>query len=238
MQKLDISKLNDFELAIHNTLVTLAKTEQSLRITNSAKICKCSPSKISKFVKKLGFKNYKEYIAFISGVRPAIRKDNMDELIRIQRFIDDFEITVIDDFFGLLNRYQNIILFGYGPSFICTQYFEYKLKVITKKFIVTTNEEDVAKNLLNKDSLLVIFSTTGKFKSFSNICDYAKEHQAGFILIAEEYNTDLLSHHNNIIFLTKSFQSKDLKPYEKSRALFFIFIELVIQKLLNHGQGA
>ena len=232
MLNIDTSKFNVLEAGIHNAITAAAKTNQDLKITEAAGICGVSPSKISKFVKKIGFRNYKDYIGFLYG-RKRVEKESSEELERIRRFLDNFNMGAIDKFFALLNRYDRVILFGYGPSLLCAEYFEYKLKIITQKLIITVNDENTVKTLLNKESLLVMFSTTGKFKSFSEICAHAKEKKAACVLIVEEYNTGLLDYHDNIIFLTNSFQKDGLLPYEKSRAIFFIFIEVVMQRLID-----
>ena len=232
MLNIDTSKFNELEAAIHSAVMAAAKTRRHLKITETASICGVSPSKISKFVKKTGFRNYKDYIGFIYGKKRAV-KESTEELERIKKFLNAFDMNVIDKFFTLLTRYDKVILFGYGPSFLCAEYFEYKLKIITQKLIITVNEENTVKTLLNKDSLLVMFSTTGKFRSFSDICAHAREKEAACVLIVEEYNTDLLDDHDNVIFLTNSFQKNGLLPYEKSRAIFFIFIEVVMQRLID-----
>ena len=232
MLNIDAGRLNNLELAIHNAITEKAKTDKPLRITEAAKICGVSPSKISKFVNKLGFKNYKSYLDFLCG-KEHIQKKEPEELRRLKESLENFDMDVANNFFDLLNRYDRVILFGYGPSLFCAQYFEYKLKIITQKFIMAVNEETTVKTLLNKETLLVVFSTTGRFRSFSEICAYAREKKSGCVLIAEEYNTKLLNDHNNVIFLTKSFQKDSLAPYEKSRALFFIFIEVVLQQLID-----
>jgi len=232
MVNIDVGRLNKLERAIHDTVMREAKQDGILRITEAARLCGVSPSKISKFVNKLGFKNYKSYLDFICG-KDQVEKKESAELVRLKESLENFDMAVVDTFFALLNRYDRVILFGYGPSLICAQYFEYKLKVITQKFVMAVNEENTVKTLLNKETLLVVFSTTGRFRSFSELCSYAREKNSGCVLIAEEYNTELLNDHDNIIFLTKSFQKNSLAPYEKSRALFFIFIEVVLQQFID-----
>jgi len=234
MFQMDMGKLNNLELTIHDTILKAAESDRNLKITNAANICGVSPSKISKFVKKLGFDGYKDYINFIYGKDNADKKlrESSDEITRIRGFIDDFNMDIVNRLFALINRYDRIILFGYGPSFLCAEYFEYKLKIITQKFIITANEESVVKNLINEESLLIVFSTTGKFRSFSEIFSHAKEKKAGYVLIAEEYNTELLNDIDNVVFLTDSFQNLDLDPYLKSRSVFFILIEVLMQHLI------
>jgi len=239
MLQMDMGKLNSLELTIHNTILAATRAECNLKITKAAQICGVSPSKISKFTKKLGFSGYKDYINFIYG-RGKVGKSpqvNDDEIMRVKGFVDSFNLDVVDRLFGLINRYDRIILFGYGPSFLCAEYFEYKLKIITQKFIITANEENVVKNLINEESLLIVFSTTGKFRSFSELFDNAKAKKAGYVLIAEEYNTELLNDIDNVIFLTNSFQSNELDPYLKSRSTFFILIEVLMQRLISRNKS-
>ena len=51
-------------------------------------------------------------------------------------------------------------------------------------------------------------------------------------MVAEEYNTDLFSQCDRIFWLSKYNQPNDLKPYEKSRTVFFIFLEEVMQRII------
>ena len=235
MLQVEMGKLNRLELAIHDAIVTAVEKERNLTITKAAEICGVSPSKISKFAKKMGFGGYKDYINFICGKERTGKKpkEKSDEIVRIKDFVHDFDMDVVDKLFNLIGRYDRIILFGYGPSFLCAQYFEYKLKIITQKYIITANEEGMVKNLINEESLLIVFSTTGKFRSFADIFGLAKEKKAGCVLIVEEYNTELLNAGDNVIFLTSSFQSNDLEPYLKSRSIFFILIEVLMQRLIK-----
>ena len=91
-------------------------------------------------------------------------------------------------------------------------------------------------SLLDDKSLLVIFSTTGKFKSFERINNRAKEKNCQVLLIVEEYNASLLTNYNKIFWMSKFLQPDILKPYEKSRIVFFIFIEEVIRHIIFNNR--
>jgi len=232
MLRLDSGKFNSLERRIHNSLIEAAKLEDNIKITRAAEICGCSVSKISKFVKKYGFASYKDYVRYIYGNAPDQRKSSA-ELMRIRDFVDGFDVGIVDSFIELFDKYDKVILFGYGPSLICAQYFEYKLRIATSKAVMTAVDEATAMTLLDEKSLLIVFSTTGKFRSFSEIFAFAKERKSGALLIAEEYNTSLLSDCENIIYLTKTTQGDEFLPYEKSRIVFFVFIEEVILRFLS-----
>ncbi len=231
MINLDISRLNTLEQEIYKILLECSKNNSNIKITQAAEICGVSVSKISKFVKKLGFENYKQFMDFLYG-NEIPQKEVSNELVRIKNFIDDFDTSLVDEFIDLINSHERIILFGYGPSFICMQYLEYKLRMTTNKLVICVPDEMSVETLVDDRSLLVICSTTGKYKSFDKVYDTAKSRNCEVLILVEEYNTSLLSKHDKIFMLTKSFQSNDFEPYEKSRAVFFIFIEEVIQRII------
>jgi DNA-binding MurR/RpiR family transcriptional regulator len=235
MVNIDFNKLNPLEKKINETLITFSKNVSTITINQAAEACDCSVSKISKFAKKLGFNNYKQYIDFLYGKELPENKSSI-ELERIKNFIDAFDISLVDDFIELMNSYEKIILFGYGPSFICTQYFEYKLRINTNKFVIAVPDEISVESLLDDKSLLVIFSATGKFKSFDRINNLSKEKKCQILLVVEEYNASLISNYNKIFWLSKFPQPDDLRPYEKSRIVFFIFIEEVIQHIISNNR--
>jgi DNA-binding MurR/RpiR family transcriptional regulator len=85
--------------------------------------------------------------------------------------------------------------------------------------------------LIDKETLLIVFSVTGKFSSFENLLNTVKSCGAKMLLILEEYNTSLALKIDNMFYLTRSTQDENLLPFEKTRTVFFIFIEEVIAKL-------
>jgi len=232
MINIDINNLNPLEKEIYNTLNEKVLTVPNIRITQAAEFCACSISKISKVVKKLGFKNYKQFMSFLYG-ETTNDKYESDELVRLKHFIDDFDPKIVDDFIEMINQHERIILFGYGPSYIAATYFEYKLHTITNKYSIAMQDVLSVKNMADNKSLLVIFTTTGTFKSFEDIYRSAKEKGCTVLVVSEEYNPSLVNSCDNLFWLSKYNQSNELMPHEKTRTIFFIFIEEVIQKLMH-----
>lgn len=235
MMMFDLNRLNHLEQEIYHTLIPHLKNGDHLKIAQAADLCGCSSSKISKFVKKIGFDNYKQFVSFVQGQRLKEKKVS-SEIERICNFTQEFDTALVDTFIDQFEDHEKIVLFGYGPSFICAEYFEYKLRIHSDKFIVAVPDMLTASRLLDDKTLLVIFSTSGKFASFHEICEQARKNGCDIILIAEEYNQELIDNHKNILFLTNSSQSDSLKPYEKSRTCSFIFIEEVVFKLIERNR--
>lgn len=232
MINIDFSKLNPLERQINDTLLSYSKENAVLKISEAADLCGCSTSKISKFVKKLGFNNFKQYLDFLYG-KTLHQKKSSSELIRIKQFIDDFDFSLIDEFEELMNTHDKIVLFGYGPSFICAQYFEYRLRLCSNKFIIAVSDEITIETIVDESTLLIVLTTTGTYRSFENIYDLSKNKGCEVLMIVEEYNTALFTNCDRIFWLSKFPQSDTLKPHEKSRSVFFIFIDAVIHHLLK-----
>lgn len=229
---IDWKKLNPLEQSIYKQLVLYAEENTSIKIAEAALYCGCSVSKISKFVKKLGFDNFKQFAAFLQGKEPE-EKVCSSELERIRRFTEEFDYRIVEKFIEQLEQHKKIIILGYGPSYYCAQYFEYKLRLQSDAIIIAVPDLVTVREIMDSATLLVVLSATGHFASFQEICSEAKVKGCDTLMLVEEYHVDLLEKYENVCFLTHSTQSSKLKPYEKSRTVFFIFIEEVIFRLLE-----
>jgi len=234
MINVNLNKLNPLEISVHDKLSKIIKDNENIRILEAAEHCDVSPSKVSKLVRKLGFENFKQYKQFFSGEQISSEgKKISSELERLKNYIENFDPVLVDNFLSIFNKYNKIVLFGLGPSFICVEYFLYKLALLSGKSISLAQSEDYAQRLIDKETLLIVFSVTGKFSSFEDLSNTVKSRGAEMLLILEEYNTSLALEIDNIFFLTASTQDENLLPFEKTRTVFFIFIEEVIAKLMS-----
>lgn len=237
MIKIDSNNLNPLEHQIYENLMEYSKHNPKFRITEAAEICGCSVSKISKFVKKLGFTNFKQYLEFLYGGEVPITQES-DELGRIKKFIDEFDTDLTDEFLELINGHDRIVFFGYGPSLLCAQYFEYRLRTCSNKLVMAVSDEISVTSMVDENTLLIILTVTGTFQSFENVYHDAKNKGCDVAMVVEEYNTALFDQCDKIFWLSKNPQPSYLKPYEKSRTIFFIFLEEVIQRIQNNARLA
>lgn len=230
MININIETLNMLERRIHETLSVQSQTRDTIRIIKAAELCGCSVSKISKFAKKLGFTNYKQYLDFLYG-KTIPEANHSRELTRLRRFIEDFDHSKAKELVELIRRHEKIVLFGYGPSLLCAQYFEYRLRTCTDKTAIAAADELSVATMNDNKTLLLIFTVTGRFRSFADIYRNARQKGANVALIIEEYNTEIWNDCDKIFCLCPNAQSAGLRPYEKNRTILFIFMEEVIREL-------
>ena len=229
---IDENHLNPLELQIHQKLSEYAQSNEVVRIGQAAELCGCSVSKISKFVQKLGFDGYKQYMQFLQG-RELPQEKHSSELSRVRQYIDSFDDSMVTELLELMESHNNIILFGYGPSFLCAQYFEYRLRIFSNKIIVALSDEISVASIADENTLLIIMTVTGSFQSFQNVCAESKKKGCDVVIVAEEYNTNLFGQCDRIFWLSKFPQPQGLLPYEKTRTVFFLFFEEIIQHILR-----
>ena len=78
---------------------------------------------------------------------------------------------------------------------------------------------------------VVIFTATGLYRPFGSLAQEARAKGADVVVVSEEFNPQLLDISNRYFVLTRHRQPDTLRPHEKTRTVFFIFLEEVIQRL-------
>ncbi|KGP74469.1 MurR/RpiR family transcriptional regulator [Pontibacillus yanchengensis] len=232
MLSLSTENLTQLENKIHGILSEEITNNSDLKILEAATLCQVSSSKISKLVRKLGFENFKQYKLYFSGQATDLEvKKRSSEIERLMQFLEDFDPKMVDDFISVFNKYNKVILFGLGPSHISMEYFAYKLGAVTDKNIFSSHDENYVKRLADEDTLLIVFSVTGRFSSFENLFTSAKMKGSGIMLVLEEHINTRDSKADYVFHLSKYNQSDSLQAFEKTRTVFFIFMEEIVAKL-------
>jgi DNA-binding MurR/RpiR family transcriptional regulator len=233
MIRIDFTALNAGEKRIHQKLHEASASRPRLRITEAAGLCGCSVSKISKFSKKLGFANFKQYVDFLYMKEPA-GDAGSQELSRIEKFITQFDENLVDEMTELIDGHERIVLFGYGPSFLCAQYIEYRLRTACPKVVIAVVDDLSIASMTDASTLLIIFTATGAYRDFKSTYSSASGHGAKVVIVAQNYNISLIDQCDKVFFLTETPNSDEIAPHEQSRTLFFIFMEEVIQRIVSN----
>ncbi|CNH95759.1 putative DNA-binding transcriptional regulator [Yersinia aldovae] len=231
MIKVDYTNLNVLERKLLDSTKECIQHNSTVTITELSTQLDVSTSKISKFVRKMGFESFKQYKRFlISGQAESPQIKPSDELQRISEYIANFDDNLAHDFWLKIKDCNKLIIYGLGPSFICADYFAYRLRIFSDVFTLATNEITTVRNADNKDTKLLVLSTTGLFQPFDD--EISGLNYKEIIFLFEEFRYFPKLQKNMLFYLTNSCGNSTLKPYEKSRTLFFIFLEEIIQKFI------
>lgn len=151
MIKVATDKLTKLEEELHDKLSKAVSVNDKIKIIEAAEIGEVSPSKVSKLVRKLGFDNFKQYKLYFSGQEMTSKKQKKsNEIERLKLFLETFDTGIIHDFISIFQKYDKIVLFGLGPSFISAEYFAYKLATVSDKNVTVTQSEDFAERLADE----------------------------------------------------------------------------------------
>lgn len=230
--KYKLEKLNELELSIHLQLQQHLQTNPDLKIIEASNLCQVSPSKISKFCQKIGFSNYKQYKEFVQTGKIASNSSSF-ELERLSNYIKSFDNKKATKLARLITKHDRIILHGIGPSLIAVEYFAYRLRIHTKKDIITTSDDFFINTNINNKTLAIIYSVTGTFRSFKPIINTCEGKKTEYIIVCEEQSNQPDFTNKKVLFLTDSTQDMHQLAYEKTRTIWFIFIEEVISKIVS-----
>jgi len=235
MLVLNNQNLTSLEKKMYEKLTKEVKDNYDMRIVEAANLCNVSNSKVSKFVRKIGFKNFKEFKKYFSG--KELNTTYTTEFKRLTRFFETFDREYVDKFVNIIHDYDKIVVFGLGPSYIIAQYFSYKLSVFTDKNVSYTQVEDYAYQLADKNTLLVVISVTGKFSTFDKLFSMVKERGAKSLLLLEEYVNDYEYGADYLYQLTRYKQDDSLQAFEKTRTILLIFLEEVLSQIREELDG-
>lgn len=153
-----------------------------LTIQGVADICNVSKSKISKFIRKIGYDDYLTFKAEISFNSNLQEKMNFNHLLRninkkgidtyldtvvndVEKMKNTLDLFHIDKLAGDLYSYKYIAAFGTLHSAVAALQLQFRL-AYRNKFIITIMNDTKQKEFIESaknDTLIIIFSDTGNY---------------------------------------------------------------------------
>lgn len=165
-----------------------------ISIGKMAEMCAVSKSTISKFVKQLGFEDYKEFRAeaYSRGKREIYIKDlntiNVTDYILkngteqyldvlftdIRQLFDQMDHSKIEQLITMIHDYEEVAAFGEGYSETAALNFQHKMSFYQKFIYTTMNDRKQVAYISHarENTLLLIFSNSGRYISeYTNLTD-------------------------------------------------------------------
>lgn len=175
------SKLSPTERNILNYVVKNMHLVKDMSIRDLAKETYVSTTTLFRFVKKLGYEGFGEFIDAVSETEKESRKIHIPSIVHDDNYRDSYLKNVveavkvitdekIDAFYKIMGRYPHIYILAEGLSSEVARYFS-RLLIIMGYSVEVPTEEYEFKALLRRvkrDDVLLILSYTGDNKSIIN----------------------------------------------------------------------
>lgn len=160
--------LNDLETRIIEYIHSNMYQLKSIGIRQMAKENYTSTSTIYKLCDKLGFEGYSDMIYYLTSTNKQINTYDSTYSEYKERFL------------SLINGNKHIIIFGLGFSAPIAEYMNQRLTLKGYHSLSVIHME-MFNNILNRDTVLIIVSHSGKTLRLIEMVDQAKEHNIPII---------------------------------------------------------
>lgn len=230
--------LTDTEIAISDTIKNNIDLVLTKNIVELAEFCNVSPSKITKYAKRLGFNGYKEFIYQLKR-----DKNNNSEISsafdyqkeKIEHFFEAFDAAKLEQLKEYINNSEKVYFFGRGPSLKVSEYFVPRLRVATSKNIIANYDEylfdlDVAEDENRK--LMIILTVSGKSEKVHEVANLCKSRGIKSVVISAYSNEKLKANCDLFINLMGRKEVFD-KSLIRGRTLFYIYLEILTQDFME-----
>lgn len=232
-------ELTATEIAISDKIVQNVELVTNMSITSLAKHCEVSPSKITKYAKRLGFSGYKEFqyeLKFASTHKNEIENSSDYQKDKIMQFFETFSFEKMEQLKTMILNADKTYLFGRGPSLKVCEYYEPRMRVATNKNIVSNYDEylldlDLATGN-NEKKLMIVFTVSGKSKIVLEALKIAKARKMQTVCISSYYNQKLEVADLYINLLDRK-ELLDKRPI-RGRTLFYIYLEILTQDFIEN----
>lgn len=237
------SELNAGDLKISKIIEKNIKKIDELSIAQLADLCGVSPSKITKYSKKLGFRGFKELQFQLKADKNIDIKNNSiveNERLKVEQFFNDFSQDNLDVVTGEIKKANKIYLFGKGPSLKVCEYYTPRLRVAANKNIITNYDEylfDLDYLSEGNKKLMILLTVSGKNDKVHETLKICKEKGIKTICISA-YKSDKLSAESDYhISLMNRKEVFDPSLF-KGRSLFYLYFEILTQELLSKERNS
>ncbi len=227
--------LTHTEILISDLIKNNLEQVCSMSITELAIFTNVSPSKITKYSKRLGFSGYKEFIHQINlDFNNKSNNNNSFEFQkeRVLKFLDSYNDDDLLELTSSIKTSNKIYLFGQGPSYDVAKTFTPRLRIATSKNIVCDYTELLydLDNTINSKRLIILLTVSGKSNKVHEVLKLAKQKGIKTITISAYINKPLKEESDYAINLLNSREVFDVSLIH-GRTLFYIYLEILLQEL-------
>ncbi len=241
-----MSKIYEY---VKNNKVKLSSNEEKIKQYMLENFDKCNktseiakeiyiaPSGVSRFLKKIKYKNIKHYNKDKKLEEEGIEKILEDIYLEKKKILKEtFEMNSIKeiiDFSIVLSQAKIIYLYGLGYSRIEAQNIQLRLSRIGYKIILIKSRHDFiikgGSHLINS-SVFLFLSQTGETKEIIDILDFIKDNNIQTLTITNNRNSTISKFSKKTLLVPKIYSGYKIESIfsEVATALIFDLIYMVI----------
>ncbi|MEK5268727.1 MurR/RpiR family transcriptional regulator [Weizmannia sp. FSL W8-0401] len=211
-----IKNLSRNEIELYNYIIHNMEEVKKMTIRDFAAKCYSSPATIIRFLRKIGFSGYSDFISILKYMDPDIQENYNPFLVTQEKYRAEYlkniyesvrvlDIDKVDEIINYLNENPRLVVMARGLNKSVAHYFEYLFSGLGFE-VAFPEDHYFRKMLINgiRDSDLVfVFSYGGEDKELiENIEQVKVRTKATVISITSANNNSIqnLSHYNLYIF--------------------------------------
>lgn len=230
--------LTKTEIAISNSIIKNFDDIKGMSISNLAKIANVSPSKITKYAKKIGFTGYKELQYELKKTVSLNEKKQSSieyQKEKITEFFNTIDIKKMNLLIEEIKKSSKIYFYGRGPSLKVAEYFVPRLRIASNKNIITNYDEYLFDSDLFRDEpnkLMILLTISGKTTQIHEVLEICKKRDIKTVVISAYISDELENNADLYINLLTKKEVFDRRVI-RGRTLFFIYLEILTQQFMD-----
>lgn len=237
-------KLSSNEINIHDFINNETEKFIQYSIKEISESMYVSIGSITRYVKKMGFKTFKELKIFVikenerqikyysNNNSNFLENVNIFYLHSIEKTMNALNPQNLEQAYLTLKKSKKIICYGIGSSLNVAQEMAYNLHLINKETILAVNIHDIILNIKEKeknDYTIIIFSKSMRTKENKFILDLLKKYNIKVILITNNLN---YATQNNLIVIHFYTLEQEKRVIALSSKISQLFIsDILLRKL-------
>lgn len=172
-----LDKLNVTEKKIFDYVVKNMDEVKQMSIRQFAQECYISTATIYRFIKKLGFDGYKEFIAVLKITDMSRTKAVIPNVMKYKGYREDYLKNLIETvrvirkeqvkrFHEVLKKDPQIYLFGYGLTVEAARYIEHLFLAFGLRAMLAYEDYEIENAIdhMTDDDVVIVMSYSGKTK--------------------------------------------------------------------------
>lgn len=193
------------------------KIERNTTLVEIAKMSYCSHSTVMRFVKNMGYSNFKVFIDDFFNSSAKTKSSIISSYAIVDKFIQT-DNKAIKLFISKIIEANNVYIFANGMSHLPAYNLYYKGNMITNKFqLLSEYSEDI---IISDEDLVIFVSNSGNSRKLKVLSNTLKN----YYLISNYDNTKLAKNAVHVFCLNNHIESHfemDTKPRESIYSLVY-----------------